>query len=200
MRSQYTTAHIVTDCHVSPVQNTAMQAKCTSTNGMADGYMKSACSPSVAAFGLLTGVRCLLARCSASPGTGRREYRTRHARPAGRRFHHLRRSFSALPNPSAPFQTSNTLSSRLFNGDRTIAREAWGPRRARSAGPNARNSLMASGTKRVSARLAASAVRGLPPHIMPIEKFLASLSIASVVAFFNVELCATSAARIASFA
>jgi hypothetical protein len=59
---------------------------------------------------------------------------------------------------------------------------------------------MASGTKRVSARLAASPVRGLPPHIMPIEKFLTSLSIASVVAFFNVELCATSAARIASFA
>jgi hypothetical protein len=35
---------------------------------------------------------------------------------------------------------------------------------------------------------------------MPIEKFLTSLNITSVVAFFNVELCATSAARIASFA
>ena len=38
-----------------PVQSAATQAKCTSTNGMADGYMMSACSPSVAVFGLLMG-------------------------------------------------------------------------------------------------------------------------------------------------
>src|ERR1700745_4219401 len=80
---------MTTPCHVIPVQNTAMQAECTSTNGMADGYMISAGPLSIAVFGLLTEVRRFLAHCSASLDTGCSENRTRHSR-----YIHLPRSGS----------------------------------------------------------------------------------------------------------
>src|SRR3954462_6906204 len=46
MRIQYSAMQSATDCHVTPVQMAAKQARCTRTNGIADGYTMSLCSSS----------------------------------------------------------------------------------------------------------------------------------------------------------
>src|ERR1700747_1498972 len=102
---------MTTACHVIPVQNTAMQAECTSTNGMADGYMISAGPLSIAVFGLLTEVRRSLAHCSASLDTGCSENRTRHSR-----YIHLPRSGSC-PSAETCASPLNRLRSHHPGGD-----------------------------------------------------------------------------------
>src|ERR1051326_54097 len=53
MRAQYSTTHITSDSQVIPVQTAAKQARCTITNGIAEGYRMSSHAMSAGASGAL---------------------------------------------------------------------------------------------------------------------------------------------------